>query len=164
MTSRRNWQFRSAVEADLSFIESLRNDAESVRFSRRGVLSSDVVRDDFLGTEERSAFIACVDADDVGYARFDFEPCASGTLPAEISIALDAALRGKGMGAGLVAEATAFAFGRWDVSELRALRATVHAENAASLRCFANAGYRSTDDEAVDARPFQDWMRMRGGA
>jgi RimJ/RimL family protein N-acetyltransferase len=74
----------------------------------------------------------------VGQVRFDLEPGGD----AQISISLAPERRGQGMAAAAIrlASRAAFATGR-----VGRIRAEIRAENAASLRAFAKAGYGSPE-------------------
>lgn len=89
-------------------------------------------------------WIVCADDIDVGVVRGDVE----GTR-ATISIALDAAHRGRGIGRQAIGTATRMIFGQ---SLVHAVTATIRAENVASQRAFEAAGYRrSVDDPGAAA-------------
>jgi spore coat polysaccharide biosynthesis predicted glycosyltransferase SpsG/RimJ/RimL family protein N-acetyltransferase len=93
-------------------------------------------------------FVGSLGGRPIGQARFDL-----GDGQAEIAISLDAAERGRGRGAALVAAATRHLFGETDVERVVA---RVRPENDASVRTFVDAGY-AFDGTGSDGQ--HEWLR-----
>lgn len=137
-------ELRPARLDDAPFLLELRNDEEVRHQSRR----RDPVRADEHGAwlasrleagERCRLYVACVNGEPIGQARLDLDE----TGAAEISVALAAAARGRGLGAALISLAS-----ERGSRELGARRvaAVVREGNDASYRAFLRAGY-------VDAGP-----------
>ncbi len=137
-------ELRPARLDDAPFLFELRNDEEVRRQSRR----RDPVRADehtaWLASrleagERCRLYVACVDGEPIGQARLDLDE----TGAAEISVALAAAARGRGLGAALISLASERGSRELGV---RRVAAVVREGNDASYRAFLRAGY-------VDAGP-----------
>jgi RimJ/RimL family protein N-acetyltransferase len=128
---------RPATAADSSFLRTLRNDPEVRRRSRQpGVVGEDEHEawlDGVLADpEHRRLYVIELDATPQGQVRLDRD----GTS-AEVSIALAAHARGRGVGRSALA-ATRTVARELEIDELHAF---VQENNPASLRLFAAAGY-----------------------
>jgi RimJ/RimL family protein N-acetyltransferase len=128
------FSFVEAHESDLSLLEELRNDPVSVRYSKRGRLERDEIREDYLNNQRKNAFIAHFAKDRVGYVIFEHHSDSS----AEIGVALHPHFRGKSLGTSLISQASLFALQRFKPESIKAL---VHKENKISQRAFLAAEY-----------------------
>jgi len=126
----------SATAKDCERLWRWRNDPETrVNSLNTGEISWQSHQDWFektLRDPTRIILIGCIEGIAVGMCRFDI---AGGT--AEVSIGLDPALRGRGLGAPLLALAVA----RFREQRRLPLFATVKKQNAASARCFERCGF-----------------------
>ncbi|MGM0442835.1 MAG: GNAT family N-acetyltransferase [Fibrobacterota bacterium] len=126
--------FKEASRKDLLFLFHLRNDSESVRYSKKGKLSIEQIEDDYFHNPDKKVFIAEKEEAPVGYLIFEHvEPEVF-----EISLAISPQHRGKGLGKEIVNEGTDFA-----IHELRAKRiiARVFSKNIPSLTLFQYCSY-----------------------
>jgi UDP-2,4-diacetamido-2,4,6-trideoxy-beta-L-altropyranose hydrolase len=98
------------------------------------------------------------DPDDrpVGYVRFDN---AAGTVT--VSIAVDAGLRGQGLGLDILRQGCRRAFSRGNVDQVHAF---IKPDNTASLRLFARAGFVLSGNTEVRGLPAQQWVLNRSRA
>lgn len=125
---------RAATRRDLGFLVELRNDPESVRFSKRGTLRAEAIARDYLERTDKRAFVADRDGERLGYAVFEL----LGGAVAEISVALALPCRGSGLARPLIEAASALALRELGVA---VIRAEIDPANTASRRAFAGAGY-----------------------
>lgn len=141
-------RIRRAIESDKRDLWAWRNDPASVAASS----SSSAVPwpahsawfDSMLGDSSRILYIGELDSGEkVGMCRFDLDEAGSS---AEISINLNPAHRGKKLSPPLLTNSIQ-AF-RKEFGELP-LTATIRADNAASIRLFAAAGFRQTGTDDV---------------
>jgi RimJ/RimL family protein N-acetyltransferase len=136
------FQLRPATLDDAPFLLALRNDEEVRRQSRSPEEVGEAEHDDWLRSrlqegERCRLYVACVDGEPVGQARLDVDS----TGAAEISIALTAPQRGRGLGTALVSRASEQ--GSRDLGVHR-VTAVVRAQNKASYQAFLRAGYVAT--------------------
>lgn len=130
---------RPATHADAALLLEWRNDPEAVRFSLTGRTVGASPHASWLaarlaGNTPR-LWIAEEGRDPVGQVRVDLDG-ATGT----VSIAVAPAHRGKGVGTGIL---HALLVEMEADPEVGTLQATVHADNAASLRAFERAGFQA---------------------
>lgn len=132
-------ELRAAHLADADLLLRWRNDPET----RTQSFSQAVVRQDehmrwlrrkLAAPDETRIYIAKRATALVGQARVDRLDAGIG----EISVSVDSAHRGQGLGSELIALATARAA---DELHLQTIRAVVKPANQASLRAFERAGY-----------------------
>lgn len=130
---------RPATEGDEGLLLEWRNEQETRRQSLQQTTVSPEqharwFRDRLAQRSECRIYVAEVEGLPVGQARVDL----TGEGRGEISVALAAGSRGRGLGRSLIAKATELA-----AAELRAqvVTAAVKRQNVASLRAFEAAGY-----------------------
>ena len=144
---------RRADDSDLDFLLRLRNEATSLRYSKRGRIDRDLALRDYLRNDRKHPYIASCDGLDVGYAIF--EEHGSGKL--EISVSLDSGQRSKGLGAELIRVASGYALQMHDAS---VVIANVAVDNLASRAAFERAGYRRVNDEARAPSEFEEALLL----
>lgn len=132
---------RPATHADAALLLEWRNDPDAVRFSLTGRAVGASPHASWLaarlaGNAPR-LWIAEEGSDPVGQVRVDLDG-ATGT----VSIAVAPAHRGRGVGTGIL---RALLIEMEANSQVGTLQATVHADNAASLRAFERAGFQGRD-------------------
>lgn len=131
---------RPATSDDAARLLEWRNDADVVRFSLTGRPVPPIDHDAWLAARlarpDARLWIAEEAGEPVGQVRVDLEREA-GT----VSIAVAPSHRGRGVGTGMLG---ALLLAMKDDAEVRTLLATVHTENAASLRAFERAGFHDT--------------------
>jgi L-amino acid N-acyltransferase YncA len=88
--------------------------------------------------------------------RFDN---AAGTVT--VSIAVDAGLRGQGLGLDILRQGCRRAFSRGNVDQVHAF---IKPDNTASLRLFARAGFVLSGNTEVRGLPAQQWVLNRSRA
>lgn len=123
-----------ATIKDLDFLVGLRNEPVNVAYSRRGELTPEEIRQDYFNNPQKKVYIAVVDGKSVGYLIFEFIK----EKTVEISVAVSAALRGKGLGSSLLKNGTGFAAETLGVTTVIA---QVFPENKTSLNLFRKQGY-----------------------
>ena len=133
-------RLREATTKDLAFLKHVRNDPISSKYSRRGQLSAQQLRETFF--EENQTYVAVHDQQDIGYVAY--KPI---DLECEISIALAPESRGKKLASPLLETATQFALEELD---RRAVRAEVLSSNEPSRHIFEKAGYRRIGTRSSD--------------
>lgn len=131
---------RPANEDDEALLLEWRNDPETRRQSLQQAPVTTAeharwLRERLARRSECRIYVAEVDGAPVGQARVD----RVGDDRGEISVALSAASRGRGLGRALIAKASQAAVADLGV---RTVTAIVKSQNAASLRAFEAAGYR----------------------
>jgi len=142
---------RPATEADEELLLGWRNEPETRRQSlHQAPISPEQhrrwFRDRLARPAECRIYIAEIECAPVGQARVDL----TGEGRGEISVAVAAGFRGRGLGRALIAKATERA-----AAELGAgsVIAVVKKENAASLRAFEAAGYGEPSPAERDGEP-----------
>lgn len=123
-----------AVRSDLPLLAILRNDPDSARYSKRGVLSLEQIEADYFDNPHKTAFVVQDVGRPIGYAIF----ATLGGDAYEISVALVPELRGTGRGVALIRAASTHGFA--SLSAIRIL-ALIFADNVGSTRAFERAGY-----------------------
>ena len=131
---------REARRGDFGTIRALRNDATTVRFSKRG---RRVGRDEYwaevgpalLGKDRKTRLYIIEDGGGRSAGFLRYERRGSG---AEVSIALAARARGRGLGTAALKVGAARAFAELKV---RRIVAIIREENGASLKAFERAGF-----------------------
>lgn len=144
---------------DIEYMYALRNEPACVAYSKRGMLSRAQVEADYFENPSKHVCLVLVEttgsdavvssisvgsaasAGHVDYAAYVVyediaKSCGAGSF--EISIAIDAAQRGRGLASAVLAEAAEYAR-----RELHAqcLHACIFSANRASVRVFTQAGY-----------------------
>lgn len=130
-------RLRPATATDSSFLRTLRNDPEVRRRSRDPRVIGEDEHEAWLDgvlsdPEHRRLYVIELEGDPQGQLRLD----RHGTN-AEVSIALAAHARGRGVGRSALAAATTLA----RELEIDELHAFVKEDNSPSLRLFTGAGY-----------------------
>jgi RimJ/RimL family protein N-acetyltransferase len=154
---------RSATMDDAERLLAWRNEAETRRWS----FSSEEI-----GTDEHRAWLARRLADPgtqlliaerdgaaIGQVRFDLDGDRDGT--AEISVGLDPAARGRGLGAAVIAAGVERAFAGQDIGRVVA---RVKAANLASARAFLDADFDESEGEAHEGEEVRLYTRVRHAA
>jgi RimJ/RimL family protein N-acetyltransferase len=133
-------KFIEATKDDLGFLFELRNDKESVKYSKRGYLELEELEKDYFDNSQKKVFIAYEGNDAIGYLIF--EKLEEKVF--EISIAISPNHRGKGFGKLIVKEGTLFG-----ITDLGAKRivARVFSNNKLSLKIFKENFYMIIDDK-----------------
>jgi RimJ/RimL family protein N-acetyltransferase len=139
-----NLTLRLATAADESLLLEWRNDPETRKQSlndRR--IASDVharwLRTRLSSSADVRIYVAERNGVPVGQARFERQPGGF----AEVSISVARTARGQGVGRLLIESASVRAAKELNVGEIVAI---VKAQNRASLRAFASAGYQQTEE------------------
>jgi len=142
---------RPATEDDEGLLLEWRNEPETRRQSLQHASvppeqHARWFRDRLARPSECRIYIAEVDGSPVGQARVELTGGGQG----EISVAVAAGSRGRGLGRSLITKATERA-----AADLAAgsVTAVVKPENVASLRAFEAAGYRSPVTAERDGEP-----------
>ncbi len=130
-------RLRPATAADSSFLRTLRNDPEVRRRSRHPEVVAEEEHRAWLDgvladPAHRRLYVIELDGAPQGQVRLDLDGAS-----AEVSIALAADSRGRGVARSALAATTDLA----RALEIEELHAFVQEDNAASLRLFAAAGY-----------------------
>ena len=145
-------EFLAARDSDLEFLFNLRNEAVCVQYSKRGQLTRDVIKHDYLRNPKKQVFIAHHEQQAIAYAIYE-DLAESGEQGSyEISVALVAGQRGKGLGAILLEEASVLAFRQLTAQRIVAY---IYSGNSASIRLFQTHAYKLMDDSSEPWR----WQR-----
>lgn len=131
---------RVATSKDLHFLCVLRNDPASVRYSKRGVLSSEVIQKDYLENHDKRTFIVTDQSTPIAYLIF--EELSKNSC--EISIAIAPDSRGKGYGTKVVRKGSIFACTKLKYDTVVA---KIFSANGSSIRIFEKCGYRVVNKE-----------------
>lgn len=131
-------RIRKAIIEDLEFLVSLRNDPVSVAYSKRGELSKETIKKDFLYNKNKETFLVYDKNTALAYLIFE----KTTTKNSEISIALAPQFRGKGRGTSIIKKGTLFALFQLKCSTITA---KIYESNISSIRVFEKAGYQCID-------------------
>ncbi len=134
-------KFIKATNKDLIFLFNLRNDSESVKYSKRGRLKIDEIKNDYFYNNRKKVFIVKHADESIGYLIFEF---LHGNM-AEISIAVSPEHRNKGLGKDIIKKGSEFAENEFG---LETIIAHVFSENKASLKIFEDNSYKIIDKSA----------------
>lgn len=129
---------RLATEADRDLLLALRNEPETVAASRQGAVTASEHAswlEQALRDGNRHLLIALLDGVPIGQVRFD----RLHGYRYEISVSLDPAARGRGLGRRLIEGACEWL---WVATNASGIDANVSKGNAPSLRSFERAGFR----------------------
>ena len=149
---------RPAGPADSDLVLAYRNDPDAVRWSATGPVDPARHRDWFLAGLARDDRVLLVAHDDAGPAatvRWDRLADDADRPAWEVSIAVDPARRGQGLGGSALDAATAAL--RHAEPRARRLHAAVHDGNDSSRALFASRGWQRTG--ASDVAGFSRWTR-----
>lgn len=124
-----------ATKEDLEFLVDLRNEEANVRFSRRGVITSEEAEKDYFHNPTKQPFIAREEGVPVGYVIFE----DVGDSNYEISVALAPEQRGRRKGTQLIKDGSEFCLDNLGAEKVLA---EIFPENEASLRAFEGADFQ----------------------
>lgn len=146
---------RAALSSDRRWLQDLRNDPISVAFSGTGRAVGDAEHEAWFSRAMESPgtriWIGEVDGQSVGMVRIDVEAAVG-----EVSIAVAAAQRGRGVGTALLKRLEDVVGPHPQVDRLCAV---IDHENSASVRAFRAAGFG--DDTERDGRLVLRWPALR---
>jgi UDP-2,4-diacetamido-2,4,6-trideoxy-beta-L-altropyranose hydrolase len=146
-------RLRAARPGDCDLVWQLNNEAGARAASRSSaaIAHGDHVRwfNARLGDPDSALDIVELDGERaVGVVRLEWRGRA-----AELSLAIDPAVRGRGVGGAAVRAGAAEAAARWPGAPIEAWVAD---DNVASIRCFESAGFTIADHQPIDGR----WFRL----
>lgn len=141
-------EFRAATMADSELLFVWRNDPHAYQnfFSAKPVTKPEHLEwlTKTLDNYNRYLFIILHQGQPIGQVRFDVNEES-----AEISITLAPDQRGQGLGVKTIIEATEYFLNQ--VPGLRTIIAVIKADNQASLKAFAKAGYKLKNTDSADS-------------
>lgn len=127
-------EIREAKAHDIDFLVSLRNDPVSAAYSKRGLLSKEVIQSDYLENSLKKAFLVYRESTPIAYIIFE----QLSQIATEISIALAPEFRGKGLGKKIIQKGTLFALFHLGYDTVWA---RIYEANTASICVFEKANY-----------------------
>ncbi|PRQ08742.1 GNAT family N-acetyltransferase [Enhygromyxa salina] len=153
-------RFRAAELADAALVYRWANDpvTRAASFSNRVIEWEDHVAwfTAQLSRGDRHLFVVEVDGDCVAFVRLDASAASEGVCTISVNVAPEA--RGRGLGVGVLRAATPIAAGLGFVE----IEALIRADNLASQRAFARAGYEQVAGVVVNGEAALRYLEVTG--